>query len=198
MKVGRLLFLGFVMALIVTWVFNFDFGIAFAVGVGLVVVITFGRHFFKELNRSKSRNLALFSVPLTKELSPAITLAADSAPVIVGTEDYSRRVVWEERFLENWLIFAERVQSKEIETVYYMTDLVIDPALEGEEKAVAFTVGGYILGYIPRVESPAIFDFLVQHGGIARCNAELKLNLKTNEFEAKYSVSYPLQIVEGL
>jgi hypothetical protein len=197
MKIGRLLFLSLLLAFLVSWVSPLEYGVAFVVAIGLIVVWTFARHFFKELRRSKFSSLSLFKVPLTSELSPAISLAIEKAPVLMGPKDYSRRVVWEEKFLNNWLIFAERVQAKEVETLYYVADLVIDPALAGERKAVAVCVGGYIMGYVPRVESAEIYDFLVKHGGIGRCNAQLKVNQKTKEFEAKYSLAHPFQIMEA-
>ena len=197
MKIGRLLFLSLLLAFLVTSASQLDFGIALIASIGLIVVWTFARHFLKELKRSKFSNLNLFKVPLTSELSPAILLAVDQAPVLMGPKDYSRRVVWEEKFLDNWLIFAQRAQAKEVETLYFVADLIIDPALAGEQKAVAVCVGGYIMGYVPRVESAEIYDFLVQHGGIGRCNSQLKVNLKTKEFEAKYSLAHPFQIMEA-
>lgn len=196
MKIGRLLFLSLLLAFLVSWVSTLEYGIAFVVSIGLIVVWTFAKHFFRELKRSGFSSLNLFKVPLTSELSPAISLAVEKAPVLMGPKDYSRRVVWEEKFLNNWRIFAQRARAKEVETLYYVADLLIDPALAGEQKAVAVCVGGYIMGYVPRVESAEVYDFLVKNGGTGHCNAQLKVNLKTNEFEAKYSLAHPFQIME--
>lgn len=53
MKIGRLLFLSLLLAFLVSWVTPLEYGIAFVVAIGIIVVWTFARHFFKELRRPK-------------------------------------------------------------------------------------------------------------------------------------------------
>lgn len=194
MKFGRLLFLGIVLGVVLTNWFNMDFGPAFVWAVGLIVASVFAFHFFRELAKRRPRTLKMLSAPLPSQLPPAILEAVERAPVLMGPKTYSRRVVWEEKFLDNWILFANRVQSKEVETHHYVADLIIDPSYPGETKAVAVAVGGYVMGYLPRVESIEIFDFLTRYGGLARCNAELRVNLKTKEFDAKLAISQPFEI----
>jgi hypothetical protein len=193
-KFGRLLFFGIVLGLVLSNWFNMDFGPALAWAVGLIVASVFGFHFFRELARRRPRTLKLLSSPLPAELPPAVLEAIERSPVLMGPSTYPRRVVWEEKFLDNWILFANRVQSKEVETHHYVADLIIDPSYPGETHAVAVAVGGYVMGYLPRVESAEIYDFLTRYGGIARCNAELKVNLKTNEFDAKLAISQPFEL----
>lgn len=135
--------------------------------------------------------------PIGLELPKQVVDRVPSAVYLGGTKNPNMRIISNEPMHENWLAIAEELEVTGKEKTNYVVELVCDPANEHRDNAVLVTMGGLVLGYVPNTDSQDLFDFLMGKGGIGRCNAEQTWDLKNNQFNLKYSLRRPLELVSG-
>lgn len=113
------------------------------------------------------------------------------AIALEGDGSYGFRVVGEKYHVEAFKELAEHMQIEKSETVRLQTQLICQPNNPHDQFAVAVTLGGFLLGWVPKFASERLHNFLMQHGGVAGVNTQLKFDLKSNEFEVDLDLTEP-------
>ena len=76
--------------------------------------------------------------------------------------------------------------------------LIAEPANPNSSHAVAVSVGAVILGYIPEFESESLFNFLMDHRGVARVNTNIYLEVAFDQSRVELDLVRPYQIAKGV
>jgi hypothetical protein len=121
-------------------------------------------------NRQKKID-RLLGVSYRDELPTSLHPLVRAAPLLIGDGGYGKRVVMTDQFAESWSRLADHMQFEEPGRAEVMVDLVLQPNHPTEQGAIAATLGGQVLGYVPRVEAVQLYEFIYKLGGAARANA---------------------------
>jgi hypothetical protein len=95
------------------------------------------------------------------------------APLLVGDFGYGKRVIATDSHPHNWQELAEHMQFETSGRAEVMVDLVLQPTHPVEQHAIAATLGGLVIGYVPRVEAVQLYEFIHKLGGVAKVNANV-------------------------
>ena len=158
-----------------------------AVGAALI----FAGVFWWNINKRK-RAGTLLSENFEKQMSQALAdHVQKTAIALQGDGSFSFRVVGEKYRKESFKELAEHLQIDEDETIKLQTQLVCQPNNPHDPKAVAVTLGGYLIGWIPRYAAERLHDFLLPHGGTAAVNSQISFSLANEEFEVDLDLTEP-------
>lgn len=144
--------------------------------------------------RSRKNETAnrLLSENFDKQMSQALAdYVQKNAIAIGGDGSFSFRVVGEKFRKESFKELAEHLQIEEDETIKLQTQLVCQPNNPHDPKAVAVTLGGFLIGYVPRYSAERLHDFLMLHGGTAGVNSKIAFAVSKDEFEVELDITEP-------
>jgi hypothetical protein len=163
-----------------------------ALFIGLLVVAVLIYKIWKDRNM-KNRTEEMVSENIEKQVSKRLAdYVLEKAIAIEGDGSYGFRVVGEKYHKEAYKELAEHMQIDENETVKLQTQLICQPKNPHDATAVAVTLGGYLIGWVPKYESERIHNFLMPFGGIGAANSELSFDLEKEEFDVHLDIGYPL------
>lgn len=159
--------------------------------LGLFVVAVAAYRIYKDRANKKLQSEALSEVIEVQVSSQLAEYIKKTAIALDGDGSYSFRVVGEKYRKENFKELAEYMQIDESETVALQTQLVCQPNNPHDPKAVAVTLGGYLIGFLPRYEAEPLHDYLMQYGGVAGVNSKVSFDLESEEFEVDLDLTRP-------
>lgn len=159
--------------------------------LGLFVVAVAAYRIYKDRANKKLQSEALSEVIEVQVSSQLAQYIKKTAIALDGDGSYSFRVVGEKYRKENFKELAEYMQIDESETVALQTQLVCQPNNPHDPKAVAVTLGGYLIGFLPRYEAEPLHDYLMQYGGVAGVNSKVSFDLESEEFEVDLDLTKP-------
>jgi len=136
--------------------------------------------------------------PFGTRVPGAVDQAFDAAPALAGNDTYSQRVAGSWHYLQNFGELRNLADLPDGALLEVQAALVIEPANEHSRHAVSVSVAGYIVGYIPELESESLYSFLQNHRGIARVNSNVYLNIASGEPRVELDLTRPYKIVTGV
>ena len=136
--------------------------------------------------------------PFGTRVPDAVDQAFDAAPALAGNDTYSQRVAGSWHYLQNFGELRNLADLPDGALLEVQAALVIEPANEHSRHAVSVSVAGYIVGYIPELESESLYSFLQNHRGIARVNSNVYLNIASGEPRVELDLTRPYKIVTGV
>lgn len=150
-------------------------------------------------NRRRKKFTTLIEENIEVQMSQALAdHVGTKAVALDGDRSFSFRVVGESYQKENFIELAKHLQVEEVETLMLQVQLVCQPNNPHDSKAVAVTLGGFLVGWVPKHESQRLHDFLLQHQGVATVNAKIFMDVQNQKFEIDLDLGYPLEIVRGI
>lgn len=136
--------------------------------------------------------------PFGTRVPDAVDQAFDAAPALAGNDTYSQRVAGSWHYLQNFGELRNLADLPDGALLEVQAALVIEPANEHSRHAVSVSVAGYIVGYIPELESESLYSFLQNHRGIARVNSNVYLNIASGEPRVELDLTRPYKTVNGV
>jgi len=165
----RVIALLLLFALLATWLGSTS-------SAGLVVLVVTGLVVggaVAMLRSQANKTDRLLAVGFQGELPKPLQAAVLKAPLLVGDLSYGKRVIATDSYPHNWVELAEHMQFETSGRAEVMVDLVLQPTHPVEQQAIAVTLGGLVIGYVPRVEAVQLYEFIHKLGGVARVNANV-------------------------
>lgn len=111
--------------------------------------------------------------PLPNVLDADRALTASSARALLGDESFSFEVVGESFYAQNFSALQKNVGLVDGQDWDDVATLIVDPANQHSQNAVAVFVSGLKLGYVPEHNAPGVYRFLLQNGGYAKADAAI-------------------------
>ncbi len=174
---------------LVGWLGSFENAAFF---LGALFLLVLGYRIWKDQTSKKQTEL-MVSENIDKQVSQKLAdYVMQKAIAIQGDDSYSFRVVGEKYHKEAFKELADHMQIDENETVKLQTQLICQPKNPHDSTAVAVTLGGYLIGWVPKYESERVHNFLMPFGGIGTANSELSFDLEKEEFDVHLDIANPL------
>jgi hypothetical protein len=165
---------------IVTWILIFALAAQFfSAAPWLVFVLTgsiaFGLYIqaVRKTSRENATKAALGDVPLGNILGPERAQIANGARPLLGDESFDFEVVGESFYSQNFSALQKNVGLVDGQDWDDVAVLIADPANKQSPNAVGVFVSGLKLGYVPEVNAPGVYKFLLQNGGYAKADAAI-------------------------
>lgn len=181
---GYVILFGFMSYLLGSW------QAAVGLFLGLVAIVFVYRTLVDRSKKTRAEKMLAENIEwqVSDELASYIQ---EVAVALEGDGNYGFRVVGEQYRKEAFKELAEHLQVDKDETLSLQTQLVCQPNNPHDPKAVAVTLGGYLIGWIPRYAAGRLHDFLLPIGGVATVNTKISFKLQKEEFEVQLNLSEP-------
>lgn len=176
--------------------FSVPLALAGSVGVVLGALLA-GADWYQRKTKVYTRSL-LSSKPFNGKLPQELGLATTTAIALAGDDSYSQRVSDTSKFTANFIDLLEYAEYPDGEVLEVQCALVVEPANPSSRHAVAVTCGGVILGYISSFESESLYNFLLQHRGMARVNSNIHFNCANGTSWVELDLLRPFRLVSGV
>jgi len=111
--------------------------------------------------------------PLPNILDAGRAMTASSARLLLGDESFSFEVVGETFYAQNFSALQKNIGLIDGRDWDEVATLIVDPGNRSSKTAVAVFVSGLKLGYVPEVNAPVVYKFLLQNGGYAKADAAI-------------------------
>ena len=194
---GWLKFAG-ILALFVAGGAYFGFSIFAAGAIGAVLgAIVAGLDWYQRKTKVYTRSL-LAARPFNGQLPQELGLSTTTAVALAGDDSYSQRVHDSARFSANFEDLLEYAEYPDGEVLEVQCALVVEPANPSSRHAVAVTCGGVVLGYISDFESESLYNFLLQHRGMARVNSNIHFDCANEASRVELDLIRPYRTVSGV
>jgi hypothetical protein len=162
--------------------------------VGAVLVAT---DWYQRKTRVYTKKL-LADKPFNGKLPTEIGLATTTAVALEGNNEYRQKVFGEASFGDNFADLMSYAGVPDGTLLELQAALVCEPANPDSGFAIAVTAGGVVLGYIPQFESESLYNFLMQHRGMARVNANIYLSVADGTSHVDLDLVRPFRVVPGV
>lgn len=176
--------------------FNVPWYLSALVGgfIGAVLAIT---GWYAQKTKTFTRT-EIAAKPFNGKLPTAVGMATTTAVALEGDNEYRQRVYGESAFSENFADLMSYARVPDGTMLELQAALVVEPANPDSTCAVAVTAGGVVLGYIPQFESESLYNFLLQHRGMARVNANIHLRVAQKASYVEVDLVRPFRVVPGV
>lgn len=176
--------------------FNVPWYLSALVGgfIGSVLAIT---GWYAQKTKTYTRT-EIAAKPFNGKLPTAVGMATTTAVALEGDNEYRQRVYGESAFSDNFADLMSYARVPDGTMLELQAALVVEPANPDSTCAVAVTAGGVVLGYIPQFESESLYNFLLQHRGMARVNANIHLRVAQKASYVEVDLVRPFRVVPGV
>ncbi|MEN9989425.1 MAG: hypothetical protein RL508_404 [Actinomycetota bacterium] len=197
MTKGLLKFLG-VLALFLAVGVYFDIPLVIAGLVGFAIgAAVFALDWYQGKTKVYTRN-QLAAKPFNGKLPSEVGMATMTAIALAGNDEYKQRLAGEARYAENFEDLLQYAGVSDGTVLEIQAALVTEPANPDSHHAVAVTAGGVVLGYVPEFESESLYNFLLQHRGMARVNSNVHFDCANQASFVELDLERPYRVVPGV
>jgi hypothetical protein len=135
----------------------------------------------RRASRQAATMAALGDVPLGNILDPERALTASGARALLGDESFDFEVVGESFYAQNFSALQKNLGLVDGQDWDDVAVLIADPGNKQSPNAVGVYVSGLRLGYVPEVNAPGVYRFLLQNGGYAKADAAIYFSAATSQ-----------------
>jgi hypothetical protein len=165
---------------IITWILIFAVAAQFFSAAPWLVFVFGGMValglYIQQSRRAKqeAKTLAILGdEPLGNILDPARAFIASGARPLLGDESFDFEVVGESFYPQNFAALQKNLGLVDGQDWDDVAVLIADPGNKQSKNAVGVFVSGLRLGYVPEVNAPGVYRFLLQNGGYAKADAAI-------------------------
>lgn len=176
----------------------FDVPLVIAGLVGAVIgAALISIDWYQKKSRVYTRN-QLAAKPFNGKLPTEVGMATTTAIALAGDDTYAQKAFGESQFTANFEDLLQYSGARDGSVLELQAALVNEPANPNSHHAVAVTAGGVVLGYIPEFESESLYNFLMQHRGMARVNCNIHFQCQTQTSYIEIDLKRPYRLVPGV
>lgn len=146
----------------------------------------------EKLNAKQAR---VAGVSIGNQLSAELTSAVPEAPRFAADENWSYRIVDSKNYAANFEALRAELEATDGEAIEFQLGLVC--AASPEDRKVLVTGGPYVLGYVAKVQSVALYDTVWGAGGVARCNGKVTFDVASSNSQVQIDISQPFALIVG-
>lgn len=153
---------------------------------------------YKITSKTKHQNVSLLSdVLFGTELPQDIAKEVAISGLLAYDDSFKWRVVRSEDFAQNFEAILKEYEGRDGETVdEFQAQLVCEPANPLSPNAIAVSWGGLIIGYMAKLETPALFAYIMNMGGMVQARGRLTFGIEDNTSKVRLDIEQPFSLAQ--
>ncbi len=149
----------------------------------------------KETKHQKVELLSdvLFGTELPQDIAKKVALSG----LLAYDDTFKWRVVRSEDFAQNFEAILQEYEGRDGEVVEeFQAQLVCEPANPLSPNAIAVTWGGLIIGYMAKLETPSLFAYIMNMGGMVQARGRLTFGIEDNTSKVRLDIEQPFSLAQ--
>ncbi len=136
---------------------------------------------------------ALFGTKLPEEVAAKVAVSG----LLAFDDSFKWRVVRCEDYAENFKSIIQEYEGRDGETVEeFQAQLVCEPANPLSPNAIAVSWGGLIIGYMAKLETPSLFAYIMNMGGMVQARGRLTFGVEDNNSKVRLDIVQPFSLAQ--
>jgi hypothetical protein len=164
----------------------------------IIVLLLAGAAYIYYANYKISKETKFKQVSLLSDATFGTALPEDIASQAAATDllayddAFKWRVVRSEDYAENFEALLQEYEGRDGEVVEeFQAQLVCEPANPLNPNAIVVSWGGRIIGYMAKLETPALFAYIMNTGGMAQARGRLTFGIAENNNKVRLDIAMP-------
>ena len=153
---------------------------------------------YKITSTTKHQNVSMLSdVLFGTELPQDIAKKVAISGLLAYDDSFKWRVVRSEDFAQNFEAILKEYEGRDGETVdEFQAQLVCEPANPLSPNAIAVSWGGLIIGYMAKLETPSLFAYIMNMGGMVQARGRLTFGIEDNTSKVRLDIEQPFSLAQ--
>ena len=136
---------------------------------------------------------ALFGTKLPEDIAKKVAISG----LLAYDDTFKWRVVRSEDFAQNFEAILNEYEGRDGETVdEFQAQLVCEPANPLSPNAIAVSWGGLIIGYMAKLETPSLFAYIMNMGGMVQARGRLTFGIEDNTSKVRLDIEQPFSLAQ--
>jgi len=132
------------------------------------------------------------------KLPEDIAAKAASSSLLAYDDAFKWRVVRSENYAENFQTILQEYEGRDGDVFEnFQAQLVCEPANTLYPNAIAVTWGGLIIGYMAKLETPSLFAYIMNMGGMAQVRGRLTFGVAENTNAVRLDIAMPFSLAQN-
>jgi hypothetical protein len=168
----------------------------------LLVVAAVGYGFYNNYKITKERKFnpvnMLRDVLFGTKLPEDIASKAAAANLLAYDDAFKWRVVRSADYAANFETILQEYEGQDGEVIEdFQAQLVCEPANPLNPNAIAVTWGGLIIGYMAKLETPSLFAYIMNMGGMVQVRGRLTFGVAENTSTVRLDIAMPFSFAQN-
>ena len=153
---------------------------------------------YKITSTTKHQNVSmlsdvLFGTALPQDIAKKVAISG----LLAYDDSFKWRVVRSEDFAHNFEAILKEYEGRDGETVdEFQAQLVCEPANPLSPNAIAVSWGGLIIGYMAKLETPSLFAYIMNMGGMVQARGRLTFGIEDNTSKVRLDIEQPFSLAQ--
>ena len=153
---------------------------------------------YKITSTTKHQNVSmlsdvLFGTALPQDIAKKVAISG----LLAYDDSFKWRVVRSEDFAQNFEAILKEYEGRDGETVdEFQAQLVCEPANPLSPNAIAVSWGGLIIGYMAKLETPSLFAYIMNMGGMVQARGRLTFGIEDNTSKVRLDIEQPFSLAQ--
>jgi hypothetical protein len=132
------------------------------------------------------------------KLPDAIASKAATSGLLAFDDTFKWRVVRSEDYAQNFETILQEYEGRDGDVFEgFQAQLVCEPANPLNPNAIAVTWGGLIIGYMAKLETPSLFAYIMNIGGMAQARGRLTFGVADNTSTVRLDIAMPFSFAQN-
>jgi len=173
--------------------------------VAIVILSTLAIAIFAVYQKRKLTNERKFNpvnllrdVLFGTKLPEDIASKAAASSLLAYDDAFKWRVVRSENYAQNFQTILQEYEGHDGDVFEnFQAQLVCEPANTLYPNAIAVTWGGMIIGYMAKLETPSLFAYIMNMGGMAQVRGRLTFGVAENTNTVRLDIAMPFSLAQN-
>jgi len=172
------------------------FGIIVVLVVAVVAFLAYQKYSISGPTKFKAVDQlsdVLFGTKLPEDIAKKVAISG----LLAYDNSFKWRVVRSEDYAENFKAILEEYEGRDGEVVEeFQAQLVCEPANPLSPNAIAVSWGGLIIGYMAKLETPSLFAYIMNLGGMVQVRGRLTFGVEENNSKVRLDIEQPFSLAQ--
>jgi hypothetical protein len=165
--------------------------------LAIAIIATYQKRKLTNARKFNPVNL-LRDVLFETKLPEDIAAKAAASSLLAFDDAFKWRVVRSADYAENFETILREYEGRDGEVIEdFEAQLVCEPANTLNPNAIAVTWGGLIIGYMAKLETPSLFAYIMNMGGMAQARGRLTFGIADNTNTVRLDIAMPYSLAQG-